>query len=45
MNLSQRYSIAFGLKLFPVIAGSNLAAFGMFLLLAIWMYIYSTRKA
>jgi putative OPT family oligopeptide transporter len=36
--------IAFGLKLFPVIAGSNLVAFVMFLLLAIWMYIYSTRK-
>ncbi len=36
--------IAFGLKLFPVIAGSNLTAFGMFLLLAIWIFIYSTRK-
>ncbi len=36
--------IAFGLKLFPVIAGCNLAAFVMFLLLAIWMYVYSTRK-
>jgi putative OPT family oligopeptide transporter len=36
--------IAFGLKLFPVIAGSNLVAFVMFLLLAIWIYIYSTRK-
>ncbi len=37
--------IAFGLKLFPVIAKSNLLAFGMFLLLAIWIYVYSTRKA
>ena len=36
--------IAFGLKLFPVIAGSNLVAFVMFLLLAIWMYLYSTKK-
>jgi uncharacterized oligopeptide transporter (OPT) family protein len=36
--------IAFGLKLFPVIAESNLAAFTMFLLLAIWIFIYSTRK-
>ena len=36
--------IAFGLKLFPVIAESNLAAFIMFLLLAIWIFIYSTRK-
>jgi hypothetical protein len=36
--------IAFGLKLFPAIAESNLAAFIMFLLLSIWIFIYSTRK-
>ncbi len=36
--------IAFGLRLFPVIAESNLAAFLMFLLLAIWIFIYSTKK-
>ncbi|MBA3013193.1 MAG: oligopeptide transporter, OPT family [Proteobacteria bacterium] len=37
-------NIAFGLTLFPVIAKSNLAAFIMFLLLAIWIFIYATRK-
>ncbi len=36
--------IALGLKWFPTIAGSQLLAFGMFLLLAIWMYWYSLRK-
>ena len=38
-------SIAFGLKWFPVIAGSQLLAFAMFLLLAIWLYWYATRQA
>ncbi len=37
-------NIAFGLTLFPVIAKSNLAAFIMFLVLAIWIFIYTTRK-
>jgi len=37
-------NIAFGLKLFPTIAPSNLLSFGMFVLLAIWVYVYSTRK-
>ena len=37
--------IAYGAKLFPGIAGSQLLAFGMFLLLAVWMYVYSTRKS
>lgn len=36
--------IALGLKWFPAIAGSQLLAFTMFLLLAIWMYWYSVRK-
>ncbi len=36
--------IALGLRWFPTIAGSQLLAFGMFLLLAIWMYWYSLRK-
>ncbi len=36
--------IAFGLRLFPLIAKSNLAAFIMFLLLSIWVFIYATRK-
>jgi hypothetical protein len=36
--------IAFGLRLFPFIAKSNLAAFIMFLLLSIWVFIYATRK-
>jgi len=37
-------NIAFGLTLFPMIAKSNLAAFIMFLVLAIWIFIYATRK-
>jgi len=36
--------IALGLKWFPTIAGSQLLAFGMFLLLAVWMYWYALRK-
>ena len=36
--------IAFGLRLFPVLSKSNLLAFVMFLLLAIWIYYYATRK-
>ena len=36
--------IAYGKQFFPVIAGSQLLAFGMFLLLAIWVYWYSTSK-
>jgi len=36
--------IALGLHWFPTIAGSQLLAFGMFLLLAIWVYWYSLRK-
>ena len=38
-------SIAFGVKWFPTIASSQLLAFVMFLLLAIWVYWYSTRQA
>lgn len=37
--------IAFGLNWFPTIAGSNLLAFFMFVLLAVFLYVYSTRKA
>jgi putative OPT family oligopeptide transporter len=37
--------IAFGLKLFPAVAESPLLAFALFLLLAIWVYVYATRKA
>jgi len=37
--------IAFGLKLFPAVAESPLVAFVAFLLLAIWVYVYATRKA
>ncbi len=37
--------IALGTKWFPSIAGSQLTPFVMFLLLAVWMYVYSTRKA
>lgn len=35
--------IGFGANWFPVFAASQLVAFVMFLLLAIWMYWYSTR--
>lgn len=37
--------IAFGLNWFPTIAGSNLLAFFMFVLLALFLYVCSTRKA
>jgi putative OPT family oligopeptide transporter len=37
--------VAFGLKWFPSIAANNLLAFAMFLLLAIFVYWYSLRKA
>jgi putative OPT family oligopeptide transporter len=37
--------IAFGLKLFPAIAESSLVAFVVFVLLAVWVYVYATRKA
>lgn len=37
-------NIAFGTQYFPELAGSALLSFGMFLLLAAWVYWYSTRK-
>ena len=37
-------NIAFGTQFFPEIAGSALLSFGMFLLLAVWVYWYSVRQ-
>jgi len=37
--------IGFGPKWFPAIAASQLLAFSMFALLAVWIYVYSTREA
>jgi putative OPT family oligopeptide transporter len=39
-----KIDIGFGPKWFPAIAASQLLAFVMFLLLAIWVYFYSTRQ-
>ena len=39
-----KIDIGFGPKWFPAIAASQLLAFVMFLLLAIWVYFYSTRR-
>jgi putative OPT family oligopeptide transporter len=39
-----KIDIGFGPKWFPAIAASQLLSFVMFLLLAIWVYFYSTRK-
>jgi len=36
--------IAFGTRFFPALAGSQLMAFAMFLVLAVWVYWYSTSK-
>ena len=38
-------NIAFGIKLFPGIAKSSLLSLGMFVLLGVWVYWYSLRKA
>jgi len=37
--------IGFGLKLFPVLSANPLLAAVMFLLLAVWIYVYSLRRA
>ncbi|KAF0092022.1 MAG: oligopeptide transporter OPT family [Fusobacteria bacterium] len=37
--------IGFGLKLIPWLSTNNLFSFAMFILLAIWIFIYSTKKA
>jgi len=37
-------NIAFGTQFFPEIASSALLSFGMFLLLAVWVYWYSVRQ-
>lgn len=36
--------IGFGLKLIPWLSTSNIFSFAMFMLLAVWIFIYSTRK-
>lgn len=38
-------NIAFGTKLFPAMAKSNLLSLVMFVLLGVWMYWYTLRKA
>jgi putative OPT family oligopeptide transporter len=37
--------IGFGAKMFPVVSTSQLLAFVMFLLLAVWIYVYATNEA
>jgi len=37
--------IGFGLKWFPTIQANPLLAAGMFLLLAVWIYLFATRRA
>lgn len=37
--------IGFGLKLIPWLSTNNLFSFAMFVLLGIWIFIYSTKKA